>query len=208
MKAKFISLEGIEGAGKSTAVEAVNNILKIKNIPYINTREPGGGPNGGPIRNILLESNDNISSISELLLMFADRVDHVEKVIIPNLDKGVWVISDRYIDSSLAYQGGGRGIDVKIINALISNLNLPQPDLTLLFDLPVQMALTRAKNRGALDRFEREDFSFHERVRTSYLNLAQLSKNRIKIVDSSKEKKAVEDICVKFLLDFLAKQDA
>ena len=135
MKGKFITLEGIEGAGKSTAIVILNKLLNQKNISFINTREPGGGPNGKKIRDLLLDSKNNINSSTELLLMFADRADHVESLIIPNLQAGIWVISDRYVDSSIAYQGGGRGLNQNMIDNLAKSMSFPVPDLTLLFDL-------------------------------------------------------------------------
>jgi len=120
-------------------------------------------------------------------LMLADRKDHVEKVILPNLETGNWVISDRFMDSSIAYQGGGRKLDKKMIDSFSKNLNLPNPDLTLLFDVPVEISLSRVKARGELDRFEQEKLDFHNRIREAYLELAEQNVNRIQIIDSSRE---------------------
>jgi dTMP kinase len=119
--------------------------------------------------------------------MLADRKDHVEKVILPNLETGNWVISDRFMDSSIAYQGGGRELDKKMIDSFSKNLNLPNPDLTLLFDVPVEISLSRVKARGELDRFEQEKLDFHNRIREAYLGLAEQNVNRIQIIDSSQE---------------------
>ena len=119
--------------------------------------------------------------------MLADRKDHVEKVILPNLKTGNWVISDRFMDSSIAYQGGGRKLDKKMIDSFSKNLNLPNPDLTLLFDVPVEISLSRVKARGELDRFEQEKLDFHNRIREAYLELAEQNVNRIQIIDSSRE---------------------
>ncbi|SUZ93279.1 uncharacterized protein METZ01_LOCUS46133 [marine metagenome] len=119
--------------------------------------------------------------------MLADRKDHVEKVILPNLETGNWVISDRFMDSSIAYQGGGRKLDKKMIDSFSKNLNLPNPDLTLLFDVPVEISLSRVKARGELDRFEQEKLDFHNRIREAYLELAEQNVNRIQIIDSSRE---------------------
>ena len=204
MKGKFITLEGIEGAGKSTAIVILNKLLNQKNISFINTREPGGGPNGKKIRDLLLDSKNNINSSTELLLMFADRSDHVESLIIPNLQAGIWVISDRYVDSSIAYQGGGRGLNQNMIDNLAKSMSFPVPDLTLLFDLSVDIALERAANRSELDRFEVEDYDFHQRIRSTYLDLAINNKTRIKIIDSSKDKKKVQELCSNELLKFLS----
>ena len=187
MKAKFITLEGIESSGKSTSIKTINKVLDTKLINYINTREPGGSPLGKRLRKFLLNPNSKISNEVELLLMLADRKDHVEKIILPHLSKNTWVISDRYMDSTLAYQGGGRELSSKDIELVASFLNIPSPNLTLLFDLPVEIALDRAYKRGSLDRFEQEDIDFHKRIREKYLELAKKFPQRIKVLDTSKE---------------------
>ena len=192
MKSKFITLEGVEGSGKSTNLKFINKYLHKKNISYVNTREPGGGPIGPKLRSLLLNVDSVISPEVEMLLMLSDRKDHVDNLILPNLNEGKWVISDRYMDSTIAYQGGGRQIDLKKILATASILNLPEPSLTLLFDLPINVALERAKQRGNLDRFEREPEVFHQRIRDSYLSLSKLHPNRIKVIDSSQSKENVE----------------
>ena len=187
MKAKFITLEGIEGSGKTSSLKSITDLLDKKNISYIVTREPGGSSIGKGLRAILLDPDTEISPEVELMLMLSDRKDHVEKIILPNLEKGNWVVSDRFMDSSIAYQGGGRQLDKKLIISLTDYLNLPQPDLTLLFDLPVEISLSRVKARGELDRFEKEELEFHKRIRNTYLDLAKNNSNRIKIIDSSKK---------------------
>ena len=187
MKAKFITLEGIEGSGKTSSLKSITDLLDKKNISYVVTREPGGSSIGKELRAILLDPETEISPEVELLLMLSDRKDHVEKVILPNLEKGNWVVSDRFMDSSIAYQGGGRQLGKKLIISLSEYLNLPQPDLTLLFDLPVETSLSRVKERGALDRFEKEELEFHKRIRNAYLDLAKNNSNRIKIIDSSEK---------------------
>jgi len=187
MKAKFITLEGIEGSGKTSSLKGITDLLDKKNISYIVTREPGGSSIGKELRAILLDPDTEISPEVELMLMLSDRKDHVEKIILPNLEKGNWVVSDRFMDSSIAYQGGGRQLDKKLIISLTDYLNLPQPDLTLLFDLPVEISLSRVKARGELDRFEKEELEFHKRIRNTYLDLAKNNSNRIKIIDSSKK---------------------
>jgi len=187
MKAKFITLEGIEGSGKTSSLKSITDLLDKKNISYVVTREPGGSSIGKELRAILLDPETEISPEVELLLMLSDRKDHVEKVILPNLEKGNWVVSDRFMDSSIAYQGGGRQLGKKLIISLSEYLNLPQPDLTLLFDLPVETSLSRVKARGELDRFEKEELEFHKRIRNTYLDLAKNNSNRIKIIDSSEK---------------------
>ena len=203
MKGKFITLEGIEGSGKSTSLEHIANILDKKSIDYILTKEPGSGSLGNELRSLLLSSDNKISGEVELLLMMADRKNHLDSLVIPNLKNGIWVISDRYLDSTYAYQGGGRNMDFALIDELSNSLNLPAPDLTILFDLPVEIALERAKRRANLDRFEKEPIDFHNRIRNIYKSRAEEDSNRIKIVDSSvsfKEVKAqVEYIISQFL---------
>ena len=187
MEAKFITLEGIEGSGKTSSIKSITDLLDSKRISYVVTREPGGSSIGSELRSILLDPKTEISSEVELLLMLADRKDHVEKVILPNLETGNWVISDRFLDSSIAYQGGGRKLDKKMIDSFSKNLNLPNPDLTLLFDVPVEISLSRVKARGELDRFEQEKLDFHNRIREAYLDLAEQNVNRIQIIDSSRK---------------------
>ena len=202
MKAKFITLEGIEGSGKTSSIKSITDLLDKKNISYIVTREPGGSSIGKELRAILLDPVTEISPEVELMLMLSDRKDHVEKIILPNLEKGNWVVSDRFMDSSIAYQGGGRQLGKKLIISVAEYLNLPQPDLTLLFDLPVEISLSRVKARGDLDRFEKEEIEFHKRIRNTYLDLATNNSNRIKIIDSSQKiesmlnnvKKAIEKL--------------
>ena len=187
MKAKFITLEGIEGSGKTSSIKSITDLLDKRNISYVVTREPGESSIGKELRAILLHPDTEISPEVELMLMLSDRKDHVEKIILPNLEKGNWVVSDRFMDSSIAYQGGGRQLGKKLIISVAEYLNLPQPDLTLLFDLPVEISLSRVKARGDLDRFEKEEIEFHKRIRNTYLDLATNNSNRIKIIDSSQK---------------------
>ena len=191
MKAKFITLEGIEGSGKTSSIKSITDLLDNQNTSYVVTREPGGSSIGSELRSILLDNNTEISSEVELMLMLADRKDHVEKVILPNLEVGNWVISDRFMDSSVAYQGGGRGLDISKIELIAGALELPVPALTLLFDLPVNLAFQRIADRENLDRFESEPIDFHNKIREAYLRLAEKNKDRIVIIDSSKSLKEV-----------------
>ena len=203
MRGSFITLEGIEGSGKSTSLETITKTLSDHNINFILTKEPGGGPLGQDLRALLLDKSSRISPDTELLLMMADRKDHIDNYVIPNLEKGIWIISDRYLDSTYAYQGGGRQIDTSKIDKLVSLLDLPIPDLTILFDLAPSIALKRAQKRSALDRFESEPIDFHERIRSTYLSLSEMHSERFKLVDSSKEIIEVQDQVKKILLDYL-----
>ena len=203
MRGSFITLEGIEGSGKSTSLATITKTLSDHNINFILTKEPGGGPLGQDLRTLLLDKSSRISPDTELLLMMADRKDHIDNYVIPNLEKGIWIISDRYLDSTYAYQGGGRQIDTSKIDKLVSLLDLPIPDLTILFDLAPSIALKRAQKRSALDRFESEPIDFHERIRSTYLSLSELHTERFKLVDSSKEIIEVQDQVQKILLDYL-----
>ena len=190
-EARFISLEGIEGSGKTTSLQTINKILDKQSIEHINTREPGGSSIGNELRELLLNKKTTISSEVELLLMLADRKDHVDKVIKPNLNKGTWVVTDRFMDSTMAYQGGGRGLEISKIELIEGALELPVPTLTLLFDLPVNLAFQRIADRENLDRFESEPIDFHNKIREAYLRLAEKNKDRIVIIDSSKSLKEV-----------------
>ena len=192
MQGKFITLEGIEGSGKSTSLQTITDYLDNLNIEFIVTKEPGGGPLGRDLRKILLDKQSVITPEVELLLMMADRKDHIDNLVLPNLQNGVWIISDRYLDSSYAYQGGGRQIDTSKIDLLTKLLNLPLPDLTLLFDLSPEMALERAKNRSEPDRFESEPLAFHTRIRDAYKLLAQLDPDRFVLIDAAKNLESVQ----------------
>lgn len=203
MRGKFITLEGIEGSGKSTSLDTISKSLETLNIEFIITKEPGGGPLGEDLRKMLLDKKTSISSEVELLLMMADRKNHIENIVEPSLEKGIWVISDRYLDSSYAYQGGGRQIDVSKIDLLTELLKLPIPDLTLLFDLSPEMALQRAKNRSELDRFESEPIDFHQRIREAYLTLANDNIERYIVIDASKDIQNVKDQVQKQLNQFI-----
>ena len=203
MKGKFITLEGIEGSGKSTSLKDIANTLDQKLIDYVITKEPGSGPLGKDLRSLLLSNDNKISGEVELLLMMADRKNHLDSLVIPNLNNGNWVISDRYLDSTYAYQGGGRNMDFALIDELSKSLNLPVPDLTILFDLPVQIALERAKKRANLDRFEKEPIDFHNRIRNAYKTRAVEDPKRIKIIDSSVSFQEVTDQVVYIVSQFL-----
>ena len=203
MRGKFITLEGIEGSGKSTSLDTISKILETLDIEFIITKEPGGGPLGKDLRKILLDKKTFISPEVELLLMMADRKNHIDNIVEPSLEKGVWVISDRYLDSSYAYQGGGRQIDTSKIDLLTELLKLPIPDLTILFDLSPEIALERAKNRSELDRFESEPIDFHKRIREAYLYLAADNVERYVVIDASKDIENVKDQVQKKVTQFI-----
>jgi dTMP kinase len=184
--AKFITLEGGEGVGKTTNLEFIERCLAHRNIEFIRTREPGGTPSGEAIRNLLLGA-DGLEPETELLLVFAARAQHLKQVIRPALEAGIWVICDRFTDASYAYQGGGRGLDPAVI-AFLENWVQEglQPDLTLLLDTPVEIGLERARSRGQTDRFESEAPAFFSRVRQAYLERAERYPGRIKRIDASR----------------------
>jgi len=188
MNAKFISIEGIEGAGKSTQLAFIQRYLSDNGKQLIVTREPGGTPLGEEIRSLLLTPTDSGMAIdTELLLMFSARAEHVARVIKPALEQGEWVISDRFTDATFAYQGGGRGISQQRISELANwTLKGLKPDLTLLFDLPVEVGQQRVLSRNqGVDRFEQEKIEFFQKIRTCYLERAKQEPNRIKVIDSS-----------------------
>ena len=181
----FITFEGIEGSGKSSLIAQLKKYFKSSKLEAFFSKEPGGTDLGKEIRKILLNPKYSFDPTSELLLLLADRAEHVQKIIRPNLQKNKLIFCDRYLDSTLAYQGSGRNLDKKIIKEMFKVLDFPIPDLTILLDVPVQIGLSRARKRNKLDRFEKEDLNFHENVRRSYLDLAKNDSTRIVIFDSS-----------------------
>ncbi len=181
-RGKFITLEGIDGAGKSTHLSFVAECLRGKGHEVIVTREPGGTPLGEMLRDVVL--SQSMHPDTETLLVFAARCEHLERVIRPALARGTWVLSDRFTDATFAYQGGGRGIDtlrLEILEAWVQQ-GL-QPDLTLLFDVSPEVSRTRLEMNAALDRFEREQQAFFARVRDAYLARAARYPERIRIID-------------------------
>lgn len=189
MTGRFITLEGIEGVGKTTQVPVVAAALRARGLDVLETREPGGTALGEGIRALLLDKSlPAMHALSELLLVFAARAEHVETVIRPALTAGRWVVCDRFTDATYAYQGGGRGLPQAAIATLETLVQAGlQPDLTLLFDAPVETALARAKSRGDGDRFEAERAEFFTRVRAAYLERARRSPDRYTVVDASRD---------------------
>jgi len=187
MKGKFITVEGIEGVGKTTNIDFIHQQLQAAGRDVVLTREPGGTPLAEAIRGLLLDpAYTGMDSTCELQLMFAARAEHLAKVVWPALEQGQWVLCDRFTDATYAYQGGGRGIDSGVITRLEELVQGDfRPDLTLLLDVPVEIGLARAGKRGALDRFEQEKVEFFERVRNAYLEMAQRSPDRYRVIDAS-----------------------
>ena len=184
MRGKLITLEGVDGAGKSTHHEWLVRFLRQKGKEVVATREPGGTALGEKLRSLLLHEPMHLET--EALLMFAARREHLDKVIVPALERGEWVVSDRFTDASFAYQGGGRGLakdKLAVLEAWVQGQL--QPDLTLLFDVPVEVARSRLTNSGnVLDRFEQEQVAFFDRVRCAYLERARLAPNSIVLIDA------------------------
>ncbi|PCI69602.1 MAG: dTMP kinase [Gammaproteobacteria bacterium] len=200
-QAKFISLEGSEGVGKTTSLNFIKGYVESLGHQVLVTREPGGTPLAEEIRNLLLEKREeNVDASAELLLMFASRIQHIENVIKPALNDGVWVVSDRFVDASYAYQGGGRGLGFERIE-FIEKWSMGDflPDLTLLLDMSVEDGMARTRLRGDSDRFEDEKITFFQTIRKAYLKRAEKSKGRIKIIDASPSAELVQQAIKKEL---------
>ena len=182
---KFITLEGIDGAGKSTHLAFIAERLRGLGHPVIVTREPGGTPLGEMLRDLVLSQKMHVET--ETLIMFASRREHIDKVIVPALEKGIWVLSDRFTDATFAYQGGGRGIARERLQALENWVQSGlQPDLTLLFDVPLEISRERLSHSVSLDRFEQEKQDFFARVRQVYLDRAAEYRQRVRVINSSR----------------------
>ncbi len=187
-RGRFLVVEGVEGAGKSTSMACIQAWLRAADIAVVPTREPGGTPLGEEIRELLLHHRHrDMAADAELLLMFAARAQHLARVIRPALAAGQWVLSDRFTDATYAYQGGGRGIPESRIRALETWVQGElQPDLVLLLDLDPALGLRRVAGRGAADRFEREELEFFRRVRAAYLARAAADPGRYRVIDASR----------------------
>jgi len=204
-KGLFITLEGIEGAGKSTAVDFIEDFLTKEGHDVIKTREPGGTVIGEQIREILLKNeNYTLTYDTELLLAFSARAQHIQEVILPALSSGKIILCDRFTDASYAYQGGGRGIDASRINLLEKWVQGDlRPNLTLLFDLDVSIGMQRTKKRSDADRFEREEINFFEKIRNTYLERAKNEPQRFRIINSASSLESVKEQIITILKDFL-----
>lgn len=208
MRGIFISFEGIEGTGKSTQAGLLADHLKEKGHRVINTMEPGGTRISLKIRELLLSTESKgMDHVAELLLYNAARVQHIKEIIGPALERGDIVITDRFSDSTVAYQGYARGIDLQLIDSLdmIATKHL-RPDITILFDIDVRTGLARNKKLGKNDRLELEDISFHEKVRKGFLEIAAREPGRIKVIDCSESLGIVRQKVVKIIADFLKEQ--
>ncbi len=191
--AKFITFEGVDGAGKSTHLNWFAETLRQRGLEVLVTREPGGTLLGERLREILL--NQPMHAETEAMLMFAARLEHIEQVIKPALHRGTWVVSDRFSDASFAYQGGGRGVAIEKLEQLESWVHADlQPDITLLFDIPIEVARQRLSNNATLDRFEQERGEFFEKVRHAYLERSKKHGSRFKVIDASRSQDGVKEI--------------
>lgn len=186
-RGKFITIEGGEGVGKSTNIAFVQSLLQERDIEVLVTREPGGTPLAEEIREVLLKTREEkVVKETELLLMFAARAQHLYNFILPALNEGKWVISDRFTDATYAYQSGGRGVPAERVARLENFVQKDfRPDLTLLLDAPVETGMARARERGKLDRFEEERSAFFNKVRKNYLERARQEPKRFKIIDAT-----------------------
>jgi dTMP kinase len=194
MRGKLITLEGLDGAGKSTHLPWLAQMLEARGIAVRVTREPGGTPLGEMLRNTLLDPAQRLNAETEALLMFAARREHLDKVILSALDDGTWVVCDRFTDASFAYQGGGSGVAWEKLEALEKWVHESfQPDLTFYFDVSPEVARARASSARAADRFEQEREAFHAQVREAYLRRAREHPTRIRILDAGA---AIPDIQV------------
>ena len=205
LSGRFITVEGTEGVGKSTNIEYLCSLLDAQGIEVVLTREPGGTPLAEELRELLLAPREEtVSEDTELLLMFAARAQHLENVIKPALERGAWVVSDRFTDATFAYQGGGRGVNVEHIQALETIVQHGlQPDLTLLLDLDVETGLKRASKRSEPDRFEREKLDFFEKVRNTYLERASAEPERFAVIDAGRSIPDVQSQISEALIHFL-----
>ena len=202
-RGKFITVEGIDGAGKSTHLAWLERFLQDKGLEVVVTREPGGTALGEALRQLLLDHRQVMHPETEALLMFAARREHLDKVILPALDRGAWVVSDRFADASFAYQGGGRGVAQSKLENLEQWVHAGfSPDLTVYFDVPVIVGRERLRSTRIADRFEMESNLFFERVRQAYLQRAGQFPQRIRVVDGSRPLAEVKTAIAKIMEDF------
>ncbi|MEM1114521.1 MAG: dTMP kinase [Pseudomonadota bacterium] len=210
MRGVFITVEGGEGVGKSTNMAYLEQHLRNSGVELTVTREPGGTDLGEGLREVLLKPRDEVvDATAELLLMFAARAQHIAEVIEPSLAAGRWVLCDRFTDATYAYQSGGRRIEPSKVRQLETLVQAGlRPDCTLLFDAPVSLGMARARGRGELDRFEREELGFFERVRDSYLQLARENSDRFYVIDASQTLPDVQARLQEVCLELMARWSA
>ena len=210
MGAAFLSFEGIDGCGKSTQLRLLASHLRQRGVEVVSTREPGGTPLGQQLRHVLLEAETLVDPLAELLLYAADRAQHVRTLVRPALEANQIVLTDRYADATVAYQGAGRGFEPGVVAAVVDLATGGlKPDLTLLFDVPVADALERARHkrgrpeRPAGDKIEAEEATFHERVRACYLRLAEEESARVRVVDASRSIEEIHQQVLDIVTSFL-----
>jgi len=193
-RGKFITVEGIEGTGKSTNIDFLTKMIEDQGLEVVRTREPGGTPMAEKIRQLLLDhGQEPMPPVAELLLFFAARSLHLRNTIMPALEAGRWVVCDRFTDASRAYQGNGRGLEPDRIERLAEWVQEGvEPDRTLLLDAPAEVGMQRAADRGDQDRMDNEELAFYERVRGGYLMLAEMYPERIVVIDASRSLHAVQ----------------
>ena len=193
MQAQFLTLDGIDGSGKSTHLETMREWFERRGMPVLFTREPGGTPLGEELRRLLLSPDSRVGLRTETLLMFAARRQHLEDVVLPALAQGIHVVSDRFTDATFAYQGGGRGLpaaEVEVLEDWVQGSL--RPDLTILLDVPLEVSVARIEGSRDKDRFEREDSDFFARVRAAYLQRAAQSPQRYAVINSHRDKAEVK----------------
>ena len=208
MVSAFITFEGIDGCGKSTQLRLLASVLRLRHTDVVSTREPGGTPLGQKLRLALLEAEAQVDPLAELLLYAADRAQHVRSLVRPAISSGHVVLSDRYADATVAYQGAGRGFEPELVAQIVELATGGlKPDLTLLFDLPVAQAReragSRARNGRTGDRLEAEDPAFHERVREAYLKIAAAEPGRVRIIDAARSVEETHASVKEIVLPFL-----
>jgi dTMP kinase len=206
-RGRFISVEGIDGAGKSTHLAWLVQFLQQQGLPIVQTREPGGTPLGEKLRTLLL--NDEMQLETEALLMFAARNEHLQQVILPALTRGEWVLCDRFTDATYAYQCGGRGLSVERFEQLEQWVQarpdgLIEPDLTLIFDVPLAVSQARMADSRVLDRFEREEEQFHANVRDAYLTRAAQNPQRIRVINADRPIADIQAELTQLISEWLA----
>lgn len=211
MAGAFITFEGIDGSGKSTQLRLIASVLRMQGLEVVTTREPGGTTLGQRLRAALLDAQEQVDPLAELLVFAADRAQHVRRQLRPAIASNHVVLSDRYADATVAYQGAGRGFDAKLINEIVELATEGlKPDLTLLFDLPVAECVARTKRRhegkNKGDRIDAEDIEFHTRVRDAYLRIAAAEPERVRLINAGGAVQETHQLVAELVLPFLKKR--